>query len=369
MDTGSQALVNDILFGAPGEYFSWPAIRTDRDNNLHVSLTHTTPSIWAEARVAGRLATDPPNTMSGSTLLRAGEVLHDSGRWGDYLGAAVDPVDPCQVWVVGEYAKDTSASGWDWGTYIGKLQYPECSAGGIVVRMGSGSVAPDGQITLDLDALDVPPGSIGAFTIEVDYDPALLDATACTPDPNSIFDFGNCNPDYENDGVNPDLARCTGVSIAGVSGSVLTLCDITFQAATSAPPGTVTDLSVNCVVLTDPSVVPIPCIPVYGAVTIGVGDVNCDDLANVVDALFILQYEVGLRIDSGGCPLPPPPPDTLNVASCDANDDGLCNVVDALCILQFEVGIFVTHCPGLPPFAAAQVGQHASPPGGAIRRS
>ena len=70
-----------------------------------------------------------------------------------------------------------------------------------------------------------------------------------------------------------------------------------------------------------------------------VGDVNCDDEVNVVDALFTLQYEVGLRVGGGACPLPPPPPDTLNVANCDVNEDGLCNVVDALFILQCEVGL------------------------------
>jgi hypothetical protein len=124
---GGGTVLNDIMFGASGEYFSWPAIRTDAQGNLHVSLTRTTASIWAEARVAGRLAGDPPNTMSGSALLRAGEVLHDSGRWGDYMGAAVDPTNPSYVWVVGEYAKNTGASGptgnWDWGTYIGALNF------------------------------------------------------------------------------------------------------------------------------------------------------------------------------------------------------------------------------------------------------
>jgi len=79
------------MFGAPGEYFSWPAIRTDASGNLYVSLTRTSPEIFAEARAAGRRAGDPRNTMSGSVLLRAGEVVHTSGRWGDYLGAAVDP--------------------------------------------------------------------------------------------------------------------------------------------------------------------------------------------------------------------------------------------------------------------------------------
>ncbi len=77
----------------------------------------------------------------------------------------------------------------------------------------------------------------------------------------------------------------------------------------------------------------------------GLGDVNCDGLVNVVDALFVLQGEVGLREPGIGCPLPPPPPDTLNVAVCDVNDDAFCNVVDALFILQCEVGISNSFCP------------------------
>jgi hypothetical protein len=119
---GTPSVVQDILFGGPaGHYWSWPAIRTDSSGNLYTSLTHTTVSIYAEARVAGRLAGDAPNTMSGSSLLRAGEVVHTSGRWGDYMGAAVDPAHPTCVWVVGEYARSTAGA--NWGTYIGATSY------------------------------------------------------------------------------------------------------------------------------------------------------------------------------------------------------------------------------------------------------
>ncbi len=125
---GAPSLVQDIMFGGSGEYVSWPAIRTDASGNLYVSLTHTNSSIFAEALVAGRLASDPPNTMSGATLLRAGDVVHTSGRWGDYLGAAVDPADPSCVWVVGQYAKDTA--GPNWGTYIAATSFSSTGCGG-----------------------------------------------------------------------------------------------------------------------------------------------------------------------------------------------------------------------------------------------
>ncbi len=118
---GAPSVVQDILFGAFGGYVSFPAIRTDSSGNLYVSFTHTDPSIFAEAMIAGRCADDPPNTMTGASVLRSGEIAHFSGRWGDYLGAAVDPSDPSSVWVVGEYAKDISAE--RWGTFIAKTSY------------------------------------------------------------------------------------------------------------------------------------------------------------------------------------------------------------------------------------------------------
>ncbi len=98
---------------------------------------------------------------------------------------------------------------------------------------------------------------------------------------------------------------------------------------------------------------------------VSAGDVNCDDVVNIIDALFILQYEVGLRAANSGCPLPPPPPDTLNVAVCDVNDDGICNVVDALFILQCEVGIPNTFCP--PPLAPLSQAARSHGPATALR--
>ena len=117
----SPTIAQDIMFGASGEYFSWPAVRTAASGDVYVSLTHTNSTIFAEARAAGRLAGESPNTMSGSSLLRAGDVAHGSTRWGDYLAAAVDPNFPECVWLIGQYAKDTL--GHNWGTYIAATSY------------------------------------------------------------------------------------------------------------------------------------------------------------------------------------------------------------------------------------------------------
>lgn len=125
---GTPSKTQDIMYGAPGEYYAWPAIRTADDGDLIVALSRTTASIFAELRVAGREADDNPNALDGSSLVRAGEVVHTSGRWGDYFGAAVDPLHPGCVWIAGEFAKATL--GRDWSTHIASTAYDEgCTSG------------------------------------------------------------------------------------------------------------------------------------------------------------------------------------------------------------------------------------------------
>jgi hypothetical protein len=73
------------------------------------------------------------------------------------------------------------------------------------------------------------------------------------------------------------------------------------------------------------------------------GDVNCDDTLTAVDALFVLQYIVGLRAGSNQCP---PPVDTLlYLPAANVNGDGKVSAVDALFILQCVVGIPNVLCP------------------------
>lgn len=76
--------------------------------------------------------------------------------------------------------------------------------------------------------------------------------------------------------------------------------------------------------------------------TFETGDVTCDEVLNVIDALFVLQYDVALRGASTTCA---PPTDALYIPACDTNADATCNVIDALFILQCDVGISNVLCP------------------------
>jgi hypothetical protein len=147
---GTPSKTQDIMYGAAGEYYSWPAIRTTGAGDLIVALSHTNPSIFAELRVAGRKADDNPNTMEGSALIKAGETVHTSGRWGDYFGAAVDPEHPNCVWIAGEFAKVTL--GRDWSTYLASASYrDDCPAGpppaATPIATAAGSPAPSATPT------------------------------------------------------------------------------------------------------------------------------------------------------------------------------------------------------------------------------
>ena len=73
------------------------------------------------------------------------------------------------------------------------------------------------------------------------------------------------------------------------------------------------------------------------------GNVNCDNTYNIVDALFIAQYTVGLR-QPQACPLADITTE-FDIAACDVNSDGVCNIVDALFIAQCTVGIENVFCP------------------------
>ncbi|MEE8347861.1 MAG: cohesin domain-containing protein, partial [Dehalococcoidia bacterium] len=106
------------------------------------------------------------------------------------------------------------------------------------------------SITVPVTVEGVPPGSpLAAATIEVRYDPAVLDATACNVDPGGIFDSGFCNPNFDNDGINPDAVRFNVTSVLGLSSDLL-LTNITFKAV--GQPGDTGVLNVSISAFADP---------------------------------------------------------------------------------------------------------------------
>jgi len=74
-----------------------------------------------------------------------------------------------------------------------------------------------------------------------------------------------------------------------------------------------------------------------------VGDADGNGKVDAVDAMFILQYVVGLRAGSDQCPAPPGEI-CLHLSDADCDDD--VDAVDALFVLQYVVGLRPELCPG-----------------------
>ncbi len=73
------------------------------------------------------------------------------------------------------------------------------------------------------------------------------------------------------------------------------------------------------------------------------GDVSCDTVPDITDALLVAQFSVGLRTESATCPLSDPL--TEIGPGGDVNNDGFIDVSDALMIAQCAVGLNNTFCP------------------------
>ncbi len=112
----------------------------DRIGNLALGFSRSSSSLFPGIAYAGRLNTDPPNTMAqGEAVLQAGNgsQTHSSGRWGDYSMLGVDPVDDCTFWYTSEFYSSTSSS--SWRTRVGSFTFPSC--------LGEGDGVLEGTVT------------------------------------------------------------------------------------------------------------------------------------------------------------------------------------------------------------------------------
>jgi hypothetical protein len=112
--------------------YRWmPSLAVDSAGNMAVGYSVSNSSTFPEIRYAGRLATDPLNTLAQSetTLINGGgsQSLNCGGnpctRWGDYSAMTVDPVDDCTFWYTTEYY---STTGGNWNTRIGSFKFAAC---------------------------------------------------------------------------------------------------------------------------------------------------------------------------------------------------------------------------------------------------
>jgi hypothetical protein len=110
---------------APDSAFRWMASPAmDRHGNIGVGYSFGSSAEYAGQRFAGRLASDPPGTLTvREHALVEGEDVQTQMRWEDYTQTAVDPSDDCTIWYVGDYVKKGAAN---YSSRIGAYRLPGC---------------------------------------------------------------------------------------------------------------------------------------------------------------------------------------------------------------------------------------------------
>ncbi len=110
---------------APEGFFRWmasPAI--DRFGNIGIGYSFGGTPHFAGQRFAARRASDPLGVLPlRETVLVEGEGAQNAMRWEDYTQTAIDPVDDCTIWYVGDYLKKDAAT---YSTRLGAFRLPGC---------------------------------------------------------------------------------------------------------------------------------------------------------------------------------------------------------------------------------------------------
>jgi hypothetical protein len=111
----------------PDDTWRWlGSAAMDQHGNLAIGFSASSSSINPQIRYAGRLATDPPNTLAqGEAHIFNGLSSQNSNGWGDLSAMSIDPDDDCTFWYTNEYVATSPG----WRTRIANFKFAECTNG------------------------------------------------------------------------------------------------------------------------------------------------------------------------------------------------------------------------------------------------
>jgi hypothetical protein len=230
----------------PDDTWRWMASAAmDGDGNLAVGFSASSAAINPQVRYAGRLATDPPNTLGqGEEHLidGTGSQLDTVNRWGDYSDMTVDPVDDCTFWYTQEYYSVTSS--FNWRTRIGNFRFPSCTAqpSGTLEGTVTDSVSGDAIAGADIDVAPLGASTTtdanGHYSLILpvgDYD-VTASSFGYTPltQPATITDGGTTTLDFALD---PSPRHQVSGTVSDADGNPIPNATVTIL-GTPIPPAT-----------------------------------------------------------------------------------------------------------------------------------
>jgi hypothetical protein len=173
----------------PDNAYRWMgSIAMDKDHNVALGYSKSSPSINPGIYVNGRLSTDPPNTMGAEATTIAGRGVQIGGgnRWGDYSAMTLDPVDQCTFFYTNEYLPNNGE--FNWATRVSTYKFASCvpapawgTVTGTVISLPSRAPLSGVLVTLN-NGYAGATNANGVYSILVP--PGAYIATAADPDRN-----------------------------------------------------------------------------------------------------------------------------------------------------------------------------------------
>ncbi|OGO29036.1 MAG: hypothetical protein A2Z16_00615 [Chloroflexi bacterium RBG_16_54_18] len=165
------------------------AMGVDRFGNMAIGYNVSSSSVSPGIRYAGRLVTDALGTLgqgeatlidgsgniinctlqncvqdsdcgAGGTCTNSTCSASCTGRWGDYSGMWIDPVDDCTFWFTGEYV-----TGGGNVTRIGNFALPGCDADLSVTKTGPTTITVGSDMAYSIAASNGGPVSVQFVTM------------------------------------------------------------------------------------------------------------------------------------------------------------------------------------------------------------
>ncbi len=127
--SGTPVLAQQSTYAPDSNYRWMGSVAMDQAGDLAVGYSESSSSVYPSVAYAGRLATDPVNTLQAETLVVSGTGSQNysmNNRWGDYSAMQVDPVDDCTFWYTQEYIKTTGS--FNWNTRIANFKFSNCGS-------------------------------------------------------------------------------------------------------------------------------------------------------------------------------------------------------------------------------------------------
>ena len=121
-------LFQNATYNIDTSYRWMPSIAMDKDRNILMGYSKSSLTIKPGIFLAGRLGTDPVNTMGPEIEMQAstGVQLAAGNRWGDYTSMTLDPIDQCTFYYTNEYLKTDGS--FHWSTRIASYKFPTCTS-------------------------------------------------------------------------------------------------------------------------------------------------------------------------------------------------------------------------------------------------